>query len=107
MRSFEIITSEVNRLGSRLQPKWHGAPLIRMVSVCFPDEPVVVVARTNRFGFVGWSFEQSIHIFAAGLRSSRNYKALLSVKLNQARLDGEPHDPGGFAFAADAITVFD
>lgn len=105
MRSFEIITSEVNRLGSRLQPKWNGAALIRRASVCFSD--VLVVSKTNRFGFVGWGFEQSIHVFAAGLKSSRNYKALLSAKLNQVRFDGEPHNPGGFAFAADAITAFD
>ena len=41
--------------------------MIRRASVCFPDDPGVVVAKASRFGFVGRSFKQGVHIFAPGL----------------------------------------
>jgi hypothetical protein len=67
MRSFEVITSGVNRSDGCLQPTQLGAALIRRASVCFPDDPGVVGAKASRFGFVGRSFKQSVHIFAPGL----------------------------------------
>ena len=81
--------------------------MIRRASVCFPDDPDIVGAKVNRFGFVGRSFEQSVHIFAPGLKSSRNHKALLSAKLNQVRLDGEPHNPSGLALAVGVVNARD
>ena len=81
--------------------------MIRRASICFPDDPDVVGAKVNRFGFVGRSFEQSVHIFAPGLKSSRNHKALLSAKLNQVRLDGEPHNPSGLVFAVGVVNARD
>ena len=66
MRSFEVITSGVNRSDSRLQPTQPGAALIQRAFVCFPNNPDVVVAKVNRFGFVGRSFKQSFHILPLG-----------------------------------------
>jgi len=40
---------------------------------------------------------------APALRSSGNHKALLSAKLNQARLDGEAHDSFGPALAPGVV----
>jgi hypothetical protein len=53
MRSYEIIKSEANRSGSRLQPTQPGAALIRRTSVCFPDDgdlagQVVLLHRCQR-----------------------------------------------------------
>jgi hypothetical protein len=107
MRSFEAITSGVNRSDGRRQPTQQGAALIRRAAVCFPDDPDVVVAKVNRFGFVGRSFKQSVHSFAPGLKSSRNHKALLAAKLNQVRLDGEPHNPSGLVFAVGVVNARD
>jgi hypothetical protein len=107
MRSHEIITPEANRPGSGLQPTQLEAALIRRATVCFPDDPDVVVARVNRFGFVGRSFKQSVHIFAPGLKSSSNHKAFWSLKLNQLRLDGEPHNPSGLMFATGVVNACD
>jgi hypothetical protein len=98
MRSFEVIKSEVNRLGCRLQPTQHGAALIQGDSACFPGDPGVIAGR---------SFKQSVHIFAPGLKSSRNHKASLSSKLNQACIDGEPHNPFGFLSAAGVVNGHD
>jgi hypothetical protein len=56
---------------------------------------------------VGRSFKQSVHIFASGLKSSGNHIAPLSAKLNQVRLDGKPHNPAGFTFAASIINARD
>lgn len=105
MRSFEVITSGVNRSDGCLQPTQLGAASIRRASVCFPDDPDVVVAKVNRFGFVGRSFKQSVHIFAPGLKPSRNHKALLSAKLKQVRLDGSPREIGGADPAGQAAEV--
>jgi len=33
---------------------------------CFPGDPVIIVAKVNRFGFVGRSFKQSVHILPLG-----------------------------------------
>lgn len=77
--------------------------MIRRASVCFPEDPKVVVAKVNRFGFVGRNFKENVHIFAPGLKSSRNHKALLSAKLNPVRLDGEPHNPFGLLSAAGVV----
>ena len=107
MHSFEVITPEANCPRSRLQPKRHGAALIQKVSVFFVGDPDVVVAKVNRFSFVGRSFKQSVHIFAPGLKSSRNYKAIVASKLNQARLDGEPHNPSGLVFAVGVVNARD
>jgi hypothetical protein len=106
MRSFEVITSGVNRSDGRLQPTL-GAALMRRAFVCYPDDSDVVVAKVNRFGFAGRRFKQSVHIFAPGLKSSRNHNALLSAKLNQVNLDGKPQNPSGLAFAADAVNARD
>jgi hypothetical protein len=105
MRSHEIIASEVNCSGSRLQPKRHGAALIQKVSVFFVGDPDVIVAKVNRFGLVGRRFKVRVHIFVPGLKSSRNHKALLSAKLNQVRLDGEPRDPSGLVFAVGVVNA--
>lgn len=107
MRSREVIPPEANRPGPRLRPKRHGAALIRRASVCSPDNPDLVVAKVNRFGFVGRSFKQRVHILVSRLKCSGNHKALLSAKLNQMRPDGEPHNSGGFAFAADFVNARD
>jgi len=105
--SHEIIASEVNCSGSRLQPKRHGAALIQKVSVFFVGDPDVIVAKVNRFGLVGRRFKVRVHIFVPGLKSSRNHKALLSAKLNQVRLDGEPHNPSGLVFAVGVVNTHD
>jgi hypothetical protein len=92
MRLHELVTPEANRPRSRLQPKRRGAALVRRDSVYFSDD---------------WRFEQSVHNFDFELRSSRNHKPLLSAKFNQVRLDGEPHNSTGFAFAAAVIDARD
>lgn len=107
MRSYEIITSEVTRLGSRLQPKRHGAVLIRRVSVGFVGDPPVVVAKVNRFSFVGRSFEQIVHGFATRLKSLRKHTTFWSAELVPVLLGGEPPNPAGCAFAADATNAND
>jgi hypothetical protein len=68
MCSYEVIMLEANRPGSRLQPKRHGAALIRRASVSFPDDTTAVVAKVRRFGFVGTRFKKSVHVFAPGLK---------------------------------------
>ena len=45
MRSFDVITPEVNRSGCRLQPAHHGAALVQGDPARFPGNPGVVVAR--------------------------------------------------------------
>jgi hypothetical protein len=107
MCSHDVIMPKANRPGSRLQPKRYGAALIRRTSVSFPDDTTAVVARVRRFGFVGTRFKKGVHIFALGLKSSRNHMALLSVKLNPMRLDGEPHNPSGLRFAPDIVNTRD
>jgi hypothetical protein len=42
----------------------HGAGVIWKASVCFPDDLDIVVAKANRFSFVGWSFKLSVHRLA-------------------------------------------
>jgi hypothetical protein len=61
MRSFEIIKSEINRLGCLLQPTQHGAALIQGDSACFPGVPGVVVAKASLFGLVGRRFKERVH----------------------------------------------
>lgn len=79
MRAFEVIPSETNRPRSRLQPKRRGAALIQKDSEYIPGDPDVVAAKVNRFGFAGWSFKRSVHIFVPGMGFSRNCMALLSA----------------------------
>jgi hypothetical protein len=107
MRSFEVITTEANRPSSRLQPERRGAASIQRDAMGIPSGPGDVVARVRRSNFMGTGFSQRIHIFAFGLKSSRNHKTLLSAKLNPVRLDGEPHHPSGFAFAANVVGARD
>jgi hypothetical protein len=107
MRSFDVIISGVNRSGNRLQPTQLGAALIPGDPACFPADPGLTVAKVNRFGFVDRSFEQSVHIFAPGLKSSRNYKALRAAQFNQMRLEGEPHNSFGLVFAVDVVNARD
>lgn len=107
MRSHEIITLEAYRPGSRLQPEWSGVALLGRVSACLVGDPDLLVAKVNCFGLVIRSFELAVHIFAPGLKSSSNHDAFLSAKLNQVRLDGEPHNPAGFPFAADVVNARD
>ena len=108
MRSHEIIASEVNCSGSRLQPKRHGAALIQKVSVFFVGDPDVIVAKVNRFGLVGRRFKERVHRIANLIETPlRNHKALLSSKLNQVRLDGEPHNPSGLVFAMGVVNTRD
>jgi hypothetical protein len=82
------MTPETNRPGSRLQPERRGAALIREGPVFFPD---------NR------GHKKSVHDFDSALDSSGNHKALLSAKLDQVRLDGEPHESPGLALVAAFI----
>jgi hypothetical protein len=103
MHSREIITPEANRSDSCPLPKRHGAAWIQRDSDCIP----VVAAKVHDFRLVGWSFEQSVHIFAPGLKSSSNHKALLAAKFNQARLDGEPHNPFGLLSAKGVVSARD
>jgi hypothetical protein len=107
MRLHKFVTPEANRSGSRLQPKRHGAALIRKDSACIPSDPDIVMAKLNGSDFVGRNFRDSVHIFALGLKSSRNHKVLLSAKLNQVRLDGELHNSFGFALAPDIVNMRD
>jgi hypothetical protein len=81
--------------------------LIQKVSVFFVGDPDVIVAKVNRFGLVGRRFKVRVHIFVPGLKSSRNHKALLSAKLNQVRLDGEPYNPSGLVFAMNVVNARD
>jgi hypothetical protein len=104
MRPDKVIAPE-NCPESRLLPKRHGATLIWRTPVCFPDDPNHVVAKVNRFNSVGRSIKQSVHIFAPGFKPSKNRKALLSTKLNEARLDGEPHNPPGLLSAAGVVNA--
>jgi hypothetical protein len=81
-----------------------GVALIRMASVCFPDDPVVVMAKVNRFGFVGRSFKQSIHQIANLIETPLGkLEALWSSKLDQPCVDGEPHKSSGPAFAPGGV----
>jgi hypothetical protein len=107
MFSLETITPRVDRSDGRLQPTQPGAALIRRASVCFPDDPDAAAAKVHRFGFVSRGFKQSVHIFAPGLKSSGNHPALFSAKLNQVRLDGEPHNSFGFLSAASVVNGHD
>ncbi len=111
MRSFEVIKSEVNqvnRLGCRLQPTQHGSALIQGDSACFPGDPGVVVAKANRFGLVERSFKERIHRIANIFETPlRNHKASLSSKLNQVRLEGEPHNPAGLVFVVGVVNARD
>jgi len=92
MRPFEFMTPEADRPGSRLQPERRGAALIKEASVFFPD---------NR------SRKQGVHDFDSGFDPSSNHNALWSAKLNQVRLDGEPHDSFALAPAAAVIDARD
>jgi hypothetical protein len=107
MRSFDVIISEVNRSDSRLRPTQFGAVLIPGDSACFPGDPGLIVTKVNRFGFLGWRFKQSVHIFAPGLKSSSNHKALRAAKFNQVRLEGEPHNRTGLVFAVGVVNARD
>ena len=106
-RKVDDITSELNRSDGRVQPAQLPAALIWTASVCFPDAPGHVVAKVNRFGFVGRSFMRSVHTFALEVKFLRNHEALLSAKLNQVRLDGDLHNPARFAFTADVVNGCD
>jgi len=81
VRSFEIITPEAHRPGSRLHPKRRGAASIQKDSECIPSDPDAVVAKVKRFGFAGRCFKPSVHIFVPELKFSRNHNALLSTSL--------------------------
>jgi hypothetical protein len=59
------------------------------------------------FRFLGRSFKQSVHIFAPGLKSSRNHQRLRAAKFNQVRLEGEPHNPSGLVFAVGVVNARD
>ena len=107
MLSFEVITSEVNRSDGRLQLTQLGAALIREDLACFPGGLATIVATFNHFGFVGRSCKQSVHIFAPGLKSSRNHKALRAAKFNQVCLEGEPHNPSGLVFVVGVVNARD
>ena len=73
---------------------------VRSRSSRFPDDPDIVVANANRFGFVGRSFKERVHRIANLIETSlRNHKAIVSSKLNEVRLDGESHKPSGLVFA--------
>jgi len=61
MRSFDVITPEVNRSGCRLQPAHHGAALVQGDPARFPGNPGVVVAKASRFGLAGRSFKERVH----------------------------------------------
>src|ERR1035438_1213438 len=37
----------------------------------------------------------------------KNHKAIVSSKFNQVRIDGQPHNPSGFAFAPSVIDARD
>ena len=107
MRSFDVIISGVNRSEGRLPPTQLGAALIPGDSACFPGDPGIILATFNRFGFVGRSFKQSVYIFAPGLKSSRNHKALWAAKFNQVRLEGKPHHPSGLVFVVGVVNTRD
>lgn len=92
MRPFEFMTPEADRPRSRLQPERRGAVLVRWDSICFSD---------------GRNFKEGVHNFDPVFKSSRNHKALLSAKFNQVRLEGEPHNAPGFAFAAAVVDARD
>jgi hypothetical protein len=79
MRSFQVVTPEVNRPGSRLQPKRRGTATIQKDSEGIPGDPGVVAAKVNPFGFAGRGFKQNVHILAPGLKFSRNHKTLVSA----------------------------
>src|ERR1035437_5873396 len=80
MRSFEVIMPEANRPGSRLQPKRHGVALVQRDSIYIPGDPDVGAPKVARFGFERRSFKEDVHIFALGLKGSRNYIALLAAQ---------------------------
>ena len=94
---------------SRLSPSAKAAwvALVQRDSIYIPGDPDVGAPKVARFGFERRSFKEDVHIFALGLKASRNYMALLSAKLNQVRLDDEPHNLSGLAFAAAIINVCD
>jgi len=61
MRSLEVIIAGVNRSDGGPQPMQLRAALRWRVSVCFPEDPEIVLAKVNRFGFVGTSVKRSVH----------------------------------------------
>lgn len=77
-------------------------------SAGIPGDPGVVVAKARRFGLVGRSFKERVHRIA-DLREIplRNHKALLAAKLNQVRLDDEPHHPSGLVFTVGVVNARD
>jgi hypothetical protein len=92
MRPFKFMTPEADRPGSRLQPERRGAALIKGASIFFPD---------NR------GRKQGVHDFDSGLDPSSNHKTLLSAKLDQVRLDGEPHESSGLVPPCGTAAVID
>ena len=108
MRLHEVITPEADRPGSRLQPKRHGAALIRRASVRLPDDLDFVVMPVNRFGFAGRIFKPRVHWFENLIGTPfRNHEASLSSKLNQVRVDGEPNNSSDPSFTPGVVLGHD
>jgi hypothetical protein len=89
----------VNRADCRFQPKQFGATLVQRASVWISADLTLVVPQLVHFDFLGWSFKQNVHLLTAELKVSANHETLWSAKLDQARFDGEPHNPTGSALA--------
>jgi len=64
----------------------------------------MVVAKINRFGFGGRSFKESVHRIANLIETPLGkHEALWSLKLDQACVDGEPHNASGPALAPGVV----
>jgi hypothetical protein len=77
---------------------------MRKTPVCFPADPGFTVANANPFGCVGTSFEESVHWIANLIEIPLGkLVALWPSKLNQTRVDGEPHNSSGPVFAPSVM----
>ena len=104
MGSFEIVTPKANRPGSGGQPKRHGAASIQSEGADAAGHPGAVAPRVSRFGCRGTSCAESVHgdakLFGTPIGK---HEALRPAELDQARVDGEPHDPARPPFAPSVV----
>ncbi len=98
----------------------HAVAMLNLTLRCsyWEDVTVTIHHKNAMGGFVPalkWldvccgygKLKEWVHIFGSVLTPLRNHKALPAAKLNQLRLDGEPHDPSGFFSVAGVVNVLD
>jgi len=71
---------------------------------CFLEDPDVVMAKVNHFAFLGRGFKHSVHEIVNLIETSFGKLGALWVsKLDQMRVDGEPHNPSGPSFTPGSV----